>query len=118
MDQFAGYGVLHGSDVEGCRSPVGSFLVGAGLSGFRGVLIFMGTFLCSFIRRRLMYLGTAMFFTIGLYMLATFLYFNQDGQLTRDYWMAKYVPLLCLLLIYAAYGLGYSHIPYILQGLM
>jgi hypothetical protein len=105
-------GILIEADI-----PFDPYLVSAGISLFRLVLIiFFSVGIASRVRRRPLYILTAVAMVIGNMAIATYFIVRNDPELIQSYPHIKWIPVISILLIYAAFALGYGSIPFMLQG--
>ena len=65
--------------------------------------------------RKKLYLVCCGIVIIGLLSLSSFSYFNQNESLTKSFPMARWIPLLSILIVYTGFSFGYAGIPYIFQ---
>ena len=79
----------------------------------RAVISILGIFFNKNVKRRPVYIGCCVMSCLGTLSLAFYYYWNVDGAL-KDSWFS-WTPILSVLLVYVAYGLGLGSIPIMLQ---
>ena len=95
--------------------PIDPYWASAMIASYRALVSILGSTVNARYRRRPVYLTCCCIFIVGLISLATYLYFNEDGTLTEEYSIAKWIPIFSIMIIYTGFALGFATIPFMLQ---
>ena len=79
----------------------------------RAIVSILGLFFNKKLKRRPVYLGCCIISCTGTLSLSCYYFWNQNGELS-DTWIAC-TPIISIVLVYVAYGLGLGSIPIMLQ---
>ena len=79
----------------------------------RAIVSILGLFFNKKLKRRPVYLGCCIMSCTGTLSLSCYYFWNQNGELS-DTWIAC-TPIISIVLVYVAYGLGLGSIPIMLQ---
>ena len=60
-------------------------------------------------------MGCCAVILLGHLILSSYFYFNQDESITKIYPVARWLPIISVMLVYAGHALGFGSIAYILQ---
>ena len=79
----------------------------------RAIVSILGLLFNKKLKRRPVYLGCCIMSCTGTLTLSCYYFWNQNGELS-DTWIAC-TPIISIVLVYVAYGLGLGSIPIMLQ---
>ena len=79
----------------------------------RAIVSILGLFFNKKLKRRPVYLGCCIMSCTGTLSLSCYYFWNQNGELSGT-WIAC-TPIISIVLVYVAYGLGLGSIPIMLQ---
>ena len=97
--------------------PFDPYLACAGIALFRFSLMIIFAFaIANRVKRRPMFLTTAIAEVIGLLGIATYFLLKKYDILLSDYPSIKWLPVASIMLVYAGFAMGYGSVPYMLQG--
>ena len=97
--------------------PFSPYFVCAGISIFRLILIMIFSVgIANRVKRRPLYISTAVVIIIGNTSMATYFLLKNNFTYVETFPSLKWIPVICILVIYAAFAFGYGCIPYMLQG--
>jgi uncharacterized membrane protein len=88
------------------------------LATFRAIISILGSSFIGRWKRKPVYLTCCTLSCIGNFTLATYYYFNQGGLLTTTFPIARWIPIIAIMLIYVSYAFGIGSICYMFQVLV
>ena len=91
-----------------------SYIMGAGLSVFRSLLIILSSGFTSKMRRRPLFLICGLFHLIGMAAISIYNFFNKDGRLEEKFPFTQWIPIIAIMLIYSFSTIGYVSMVFIL----
>ena len=91
-----------------------SYIMGAGLSVFRSIIIILASGFSSKMRRRPLFLTCGVFHLIGMASISIYNFVNHDGKLEENFSFAQWIPIIAILLIYSFSTIGYVSMIFIL----
>lgn len=91
-----------------------SYIMGAGLSVFRSLLIILSSGFTSKMRRRPLFLICGLFHLIGMAAISIYNFVNKDGRLEEKFSFAQWIPIIAIMLIYSFSTIGYVSMVFIL----
>lgn len=89
------------------------YWAGALVQVIRAFASIFGLFLNKKFKRRPVYLACCLFSCLGTLTLATYYKFNSSGTDIPSF--IRWIPIICVVLVYVSYGLGLGSIPIMLQ---
>ena len=91
-----------------------SYIMAAGLSVFRSILIILSSGFTSKMRRRPLFFVTGLFHLIGMAAISIYNFLNEDGRLQERYSFVQWIPIIAIMLIYSFSTIGYVSMVFIL----
>ena len=101
--------------LKNAEIPFDPYWAAAMLASYRALIAIVGSSVTKGCKRRPQYITCSVVLACGLFLLSTYCYFNQEKLLTENFPVARWIPILALMIIYTAFSFGYGSIPYILQ---
>ena len=99
--------------LEKAQISMNPYWANAIIQTIRAIASILGIFFNKNLKRRPVYIGCCILSCTGTLTLALYYFFNQSDELSNT-WMAS-TPIISVLLVYVAYGLGLGSIPIMLQ---
>ena len=91
-----------------------SYIMGAGLSIFRSIIIILSSGFTSKMRRRPLFFVTGVFHLIGMGGIGIYNLLNENGRLEEMFSFAQWIPIISILLIYSFSTVGYVSMVFML----
>ena len=90
------------------------YIMAAGLSVFRSILMILASGFTSKMRRRPLFFICGLFHLVGMATISLYNFFNKDGGLEEKISFAQWTPIIAIMLIYSFSSIGYVFMVYIL----
>lgn len=91
-----------------------SYIMAAGLSVFRALVIILSSGFTSKMRRRPLFLTCGVFHLIGMGTIGIYNFLNENGRLEKMSSFAEWIPIIAILLIYSFSTVGYVSMVFML----
>ena len=95
--------------------PFDPYLACAMLASYRALVSIFASSIIGKCKRRPLYMACCGVIIVGHLTLSSYFYFNHDGSLTKNFPVARWVPILSVTLGWTGLCLGYGSMVYILQ---
>ena len=99
-------------------APIDPYIATAILYTFRCVVIIFANFFVAHFKMRPVFFSTALCHLIFLGIVTVYSFLDKDGMVSSVYPMAKWTPIICVMLIYATAGAGCFNIMYSFTGVL